>query len=185
MKFRDLGEFIKFLDGKGDLVRISTSVSADLEITEIVDRVVKQGGPALLFENVEGHDFPVLVNTFGSEQRAAWALGVEDLNELSKKVEKLLGLTKGPPAGLIEKGRTLIDLVKMAGFQPKHVRNAPSQEEVLLGSDADLNRLPILKCWPLDAGRFITLPLVITRDPVTGIRNVGMYRIQVYDSQTA
>ena len=185
MKFRDLGEFVKFLEGKGELVRISTPVSSELEITEIVDRVVKQGGPALLFENVDGSDFPVLVNTFGSEKRAAWALGVEDLNELGKKVEKLLGLAKGPPAGCIDKARTLMDLVKIAGFPPKHVRNAPSQEEVLLGNEADLNKLPILKCWPLDAGRFITLPLVITKDPISGVRNVGMYRMQVYDGQTA
>ena len=185
MKFRDLGEFVKFLEGKGELVRISTPVSSELEITEIVDRVVKQGGPALLFENVDGSDFPVLVNIFGSEKRAAWALGVEDLNELGKNVEKLLGLAKGPPAGFIDKARTLMDLVKIAGFPPKHVRNAPSQEEVLLGSEADLNKLPILKCWPLDAGRFITLPLVITKDPISGVRNVGMYRMQVYDGQTA
>ena len=185
MKFRDLGEFVKFLEDKGELLRISTPVSSELEITEIVDRVVKQGGPALLFENVDGSDFPVLVNTFGSERRAAWALGVEDLNELGKKVEKLLGLAKGPPAGFIDKARTLMDLVKIAGFPPKHVRSAPSQEEVLLGSEADLNKLPILKCWPLDAGRFITLPLVITKDPISGVRNVGMYRMQVYDGQTA
>ena len=185
MKFRDLGEFVKFLEDKGELLRISTPVSSELEITEIVDRVVKQGGPALLFENVDGSDFPVLANTFGSERRAAWALGVEDLNELGKKVEKLLGLAKGPPAGFIDKARTLMDLVKIAGFPPKHVRSAPSQEEVLLGSEADLYKLPILKCWPLDAGRFITLPLVITKDPISGVRNVGMYRMQVYDGQTA
>ncbi|MDA0988800.1 MAG: menaquinone biosynthesis decarboxylase [Chloroflexi bacterium] len=185
MKFKDMREFIAFLEGKGELLRIKTAVSSELEITEIADRVVKRGGPALLFENVEGYDMPVLINVYGSAQRTAWALGVESLDELGDRIRKLLGMVQGPPPGLVGKLRTLVDLVKMAGYQPKLVRSAPCQEVVLTGPDADLNRFPILKCWPMDAGRFITLPLVITRDPETGVRNVGMYRMQVYDGQIA
>ena len=185
MKFKDLREFIAFLEEKGELVRVKTPVSCELEITEINDRVVKSGGPALLFENVEGYNIPVLTNTYGSARRIAWALGVESLDDLVARVGKLLGLAQGPPKGLLNKARTLMDLVKMAGTQPKQVRNAPCQEVVLTGQDADLNSLPILKCWPMDAGRFITLPLVISRDPETGARNVGTYRMQVYDGQTA
>ena len=185
MKFKDLREFIAFLEEKGELVRVKTPVSCELEITEINDRVVKSGGPALLFENVEGYNIPVLTNTYGSARRIAWALGVESLDDLVARVGKLLGLAQGPPRGLLNKARTLMDLVKMAGTQPKLVRNAPCQEVVLTGQDADLNSLPILKCWPMDAGRFITLPLVISRDPETGARNVGTYRMQVYDGQTA
>ena len=185
MKFKDLREFIAFLEEKEELVRVKTPVSCELEITEINDRVVKSGGPALLFENVEGYNIPVLTNTYGSARRIAWALGVESLDDLVARVGKLLGLAQGPPRGLLNKARTLMDLVKMAGTQPKQVRNAPCQEVVLTGQDADLNSLPILKCWPMDAGRFITLPLVISRDPETGARNVGTYRMQVYDGQTA
>ena len=185
MKFKDLREFIAFLEEKGELVRVKTPVSCELEITEINDRVVKSGGPALLFENVEGYNIPVLTNTYGSARRIAWALGVESLDDLVARVGKLLGLAQGPPRGLLNKARTLMDLVKMAGTQPKQVRNAPCQQVVLTGQDADLNSLPILKCWPMDAGRFITLPLVISRDPETGARNVGTYRMQVYDGQTA
>jgi 4-hydroxy-3-polyprenylbenzoate decarboxylase len=185
MKFKDIREFIAFLESKGELVRIKTPTSCALEITEITDRVVKLGGPALLFEKVEGYDMPVLINTYGTAQRTAWALGVERLDDLGDRVRKLLGMVQGPPTGLLGKARSLMDLVKMAGYQPKLVHNAPCQDVTLTGPDADMTRLPILKCWPMDAGPFITLPLVITRDPETGARNVGMYRMQVYDGQTA
>ena len=140
-------------------------------------RQERRPGPPV--ENVQGYDIPVLINTYGSAQRTAWALGVEQLDDLADRVRKLLGLMQGPPAGLLDKARTLMDLIKMAGTQPKLVRQAPCQEVVLTGRDADLNSLPILKCWPMDAGRFITLPLVISRDPETGVRNVGTYRMQV------
>ena len=125
MRFRDIREFISFLESKGELLRIKTSVSSELEITEITDRVVKQGGPALLFENVEGYDMPVLINAYGSVQRMAWALGVDRLDDLGSRVRKLLGMVQGPPPGILDKVRTLIDLIKMAGYQPKLVRNAP------------------------------------------------------------
>ena len=177
-------DFIAFLEEKGQLRRIRTSVSCELEITEIVDRSVKSGGPALLFENVEGHDFPVLINIFGTHQRMAWALGVDHLDELTERIRKILGITQGPPAGMLGKLRMLGDLVGMARSQPKVVRRAPCQEVVLTGEAADLNILPALKCWPMDSGRYITLPLVISRDPESGRRNVGTYRMQIYDAHT-
>ena len=184
MKFKDLREFIAFLDRQGELRRISAPVSCELEIAEIADRVVKRGGPALLFENISGHDIPVLINMYGSEQRMAWALGVDKLDDLVERFQGLLQLTQGPPKGLTNKVRTLGQLVRLGSFQPKTVRNAPCQEVVLDGEDIDLFRFPILKCWPLDAGRFITLPLVISRDPNTGVQNYGTYRLQVFDART-
>ena len=184
MKFKDLREFISFLEQRQQLHRIQTPVNCELEITEIVDRVVKGGGPALLFENVTGYDIPVVINLFGSEQRMAWALGVEKLDDLVERVQGLLQLMHGPPEGLMNKLRTLGQLVHMGSFQPKTVRNGPCQEVVLQGDEVDLFKLPILKCWPLDGGRYITLPLVITRDPETGMQNYGTYRLQVYDRNT-
>ena len=152
MRFKDIREFITFLEERGELCRVTASVSCDLEIAEIADRMSKHGGPALLFENVEGHEIPVLVNTYGSMQRMAWAMGVEHLDELGERVGKLLSLVQGPPHGIIEKLRTLDQLRKMAGYQPKTVRRASCQEVVLTGDQVDLTRLPILKCWPLDGG---------------------------------
>ena len=184
MKFKDLREFISFLEKKDDIRRIQAPVSCELEITEITDRVIKRGGPALLFENVTGYDMPVVINIFGSEQRMAWALGVEKLDEVVERVQGLLQLMHGPPEGLLNKLRTLGQLVHMGSFQPKTVRNAPCHEVVLQGDEVDLLKFPILKCWPLDGGRFITLPLVITRDPETGVQNYGTYRLQVYDRNT-
>lgn len=173
-----------FLEGKGELRRITTPVDSQLEITEIADRVVKTGGPALLFENVTGYDMPVLINMFGTSQRMAWGLGVDKLDDLVERVEGLLQLMHGPPEGLINKLRTLGKLVHLGSFQPKTVGSAPCQEIVLQGEDVDLFQLPVLKCWPMDAGRFITLPLVITSDPETGVQNYGTYRMQVFDRNT-
>ena len=184
MKFKDLREFIAFLEEKNELRRIKTPVSWKLEITEIADRVIKSGGPALLFENVIGYDTPVLINMFGSDRRMAWALGVDHLDELVDRVEGLLQLRHGPPEGLMNKLRTLGQLVNLGSFQPKTVGNAPCQDVVYRGDEVDLFRMPVLKCWPLDGGRFITLPLVITRNPQTGVQNYGTYRLQVYDRNT-
>ncbi len=184
MKFKDLHEFIAFLEQKGELRRISSPVSWDLEISEIADRMVKRGGPALLFENVVGYDIPVLINIFASERRMAWALGVERLEDLVERFQGLLGLMHGPPEGLLNKLRTLGQLVHVGSFQPKTVRRAPCQEVIVEGEAVNLFQLPIIKCWPLDGGRYITLPLVITRDPETGIQNYGTYRMQVYDEKT-
>ena len=158
-------------------------VSSELEITEIADRMVKSGGPALLFERVVGKDFPVAIGLFGTRARTAFALGVEDLDELAQKVERLLALSPGR-GGLSALMGLLPKLPLLRGFFPKRVRRAPVQEVVLKGEAVDLTRLPVLKCWPLDGGPFITLPLVITRDPETGELNLGMYRMQVLDRRS-
>ena len=184
MKFKDLREFIRFLEDKGELRRITTPVNHELEITEITDRVIKSGGPALLFENVTGFDAPVLINMYGTHQRTAWALGVEKVDDLVERIDGLLNLMHGPPKGLINKLRTLGQVVQLGSHQPKTVNNAPCQEVVIQGDDVDLYKFPVMKCWPLDGGPFVTLPLVITRDPETGVQNYGTYRMQVYDKQT-
>lgn len=184
MAFADLREFITHLESRGELRRVTVPVSRDLEIAEITDRVSK--GPdaqnkALLFERVEGFEMPILINTFGTARRTAWALGVEDLNELSARVEKLLDLRM--PGTFLDKLRKLGDLFDLAKAGPKHVSAAACQEVVETRSPS-LKSLPILQCWPKDAGHYITLPLVFTRDPVSGARNVGMYRLQVFDDRT-
>src|SRR5262245_54362267 len=184
MAFNDLREFIAHLEKHGQLRRVTAPVSRDLEITEITDRVSKglaERHVALLFENVQGLTTPVLINAFGSAERMAAALGVERLNDLSSRVEKLLDLRM--PGSLMDKLRRLGDLFDLAKAGPKRVRSAPCQE-VVETAWPSLAGLPILRCWPGDGGRYITLPLVFTHDPVTGARNVGMYRLQVYDEQT-
>ena len=182
--FKDLADFINFLEEKKELVRISTPVSSELEITEIADRTIKNNGPALLFENVDEKQIPVLINLFGSESRMAWALGIDNLNELSDIANKLINLPKNPPKSLMGKLKILNELINLSKSSPKILKKAPCQDIVLTGSDINLFELPILKCWPDDAGKFITLPLVITRNLNTGQRNVGTYRMQVYDEKT-
>ena len=184
MAFADLRQFIAQLESQGELRRIAAPVSRDLEIAEIADRVSK--GPAsqnkaLLFERVEGFEMPVLINTFGTARRMAWALGVENLNELSGRVEKLLDLKM--PGSFFDKLKKLGDLFDLAKSGPKRVSSGPCQEVVETRSPS-LTSLPILQCWPKDAGHYITLPLVFTRDPERGSRNVGMYRLQVFDDRT-
>ena len=184
MSFKDLREFMTFLEEKGDLTRVKTQVSSELEITEIAHRVFKSGGPALLFEDVAGYEMPVLINIFGSARRMGWALGVDKLDDLGDRFRELLGLVQGPPEGILNKLRTLGQILSLGSFSPRTVRRAPCQEVVLEGEDVDLTQLPILKCWPLDGGRYITLPLVISKDPETGVQNYGTYRLQVYDPRT-
>jgi 4-hydroxy-3-polyprenylbenzoate decarboxylase len=182
--FRDLQEFVAHLERHGALRRVSVPVSAELEITEITDRVSKgpaAGNVALLFERVEGSEIPVLVNAFGSRQRMAWALGVDDLEEVGARVAKLLDLRV--PGGAMARLRKLGALIDVAKAAPRHVTQAPCQE-VVETSRPSLVGLPVLTCWPEDAGRFITLPAVFTRDPGSGVRNVGMYRLQVFDDRT-
>ena len=184
MAFDDLREFVAHLEKHGQLRRVRARVSRDLEIAEITDRVSKgrsEGNQALLFEQVDGFDVPVLINAFGSPERMAAALGVEHLRDLSARVAKLLDLRM--PGSLFDKLRKLGDLFDVAKAGPKRVRSAPCQEMVETDQPS-LTSLPILRCWPGDAGRYITLPLVFTRDPVTGARNVGMYRLQVHDDRT-
>lgn len=180
MGYRDLREFISVLEQKGELKRIHAEVDPELEITEITDRTVKSGGPALLFENVKGYAMPVLTNMFGTLDRMKLALSTTDLNLLGEEIGRLL--QPELPQSLMEKLKMLPKLAQLSSFIPKAVRTGPCKEVV--EKDPDLTLLPVLKCWPEDAGPFITLPLVFTRDPETGQRNVGMYRMQVYDGKT-
>ncbi|MGE5673895.1 MAG: menaquinone biosynthesis decarboxylase [Mycobacterium leprae] len=183
--FKDLHEFAHACEKRGWLKRIKARVNPYLEIAEITDRVSKMpgGGYALLFENVEGSEFPVLTNAFGSMERICLALGVEKLDDLADRIRDLMKLPGPGGGGLLDKlgqGMKLLDVAKST--QPKVVTKAPCQEVVML--EPDLSKLPVLTTWPQDGGPFITLPSVITRDPKTGGRNIGMYRMQVYDKQT-
>ena len=185
MSFKNLKEFIEFLESKNELRRISIEVDSELEISEITDRTIKNGGPALLFENVKGFEIPVITNIFGTHKRTAWALGVSDSSELTDKVRNILGMVQTPPKSMIEKLKTLKDIVGVAKTQPKTIKKAPCQEIINIGDDIDLQSLPHIKCWPMDGGKYITLPLVISKDPDTHKRNVGIYRMQVFDATSA
>ena len=184
MAFTDLREFVAHLEQHGRLHRVTVPVSRDLEITEITDRVSKRSrgaNVALLFEHVDGFDMPVLVNAFGSEDRMTAALGVERLDDLGARVARLLDLKMpGTFAGRLKKLGTLIDIAKAA---PRHVTQAPCQE-IVETANPSIAGLPVLQCWPGDGGRYITLPGVFTREALTGARNVGMYRLQVFDDRT-
>ena len=194
MAYNDLREWIAALERAGELRRIKTEVDPVLEIAEITDRVskgrfagegaratLKPGGPALLFENPKGSDIPVLINQFGSERRMRMALGVDSLDEVADRIRQFMDVKS--PQGFLDKIKMLPMLAEMGKFFPKTVSTGPCKE-VIRKSNFDLSHLPILKCWPQDADRFITLPCVVTRDPKTGKRNVGMYRMQVYDGQS-
>src|SRR5207244_4477663 len=159
---------------EGELVRVGAQVDPKLEVTEIVDRTVRAGGPALLFERPKGSAIPLLINQFGTERRMCLAFGVESLDDVAAKLSELLELQ--PPEGLAAKVRGLKTLKSIADSRPKVVKRGACQELVLQGDEVDLGVLPVQTCWPGDAGPFITLPAVITRDPRTGERNVGMYR---------
>jgi 4-hydroxy-3-polyprenylbenzoate decarboxylase len=178
----DLREWIDLLEREGELVRVRAEVDADLEITEIVDRTVKAGGPALLFERVRGSERPLLINQFGTERRMCLALGVSRLDDVAERVSDVLEMQ--PPEGLVAKVRGLQKLKSLADSMPRTVRRGACQEVVLEGDAVDLGLLPVQRCWPGDPAPFITLPAVITRDPRTGGRNVGMYRMQVLDRRT-
>ena len=186
MQYHSLREFIDRLENENELVRIKDHVSPILEITEITDRVSKQpgGGKALLFENVEGSNIPVLINAFGSSKRINMALGVRDIEKIPNDIDKYLKIK--PPSSLLEKVKLLPMLLEAAAFPPKMVssRQASCQEVVLTGDDVDLGKIPILQCWPNDAGRFITFPIVVNRTIDRKLRNVGLYRMQVYDKKT-
>lgn len=184
MAYKDLREFVAELEKRGWLKRIKIPVSCDLEITEITDRVSKRegaGNVALLFENVIGYDIPVLINAFGSMERMALALGVSTIEDVADEIRTMLKL---PYISLQNKLDviSIIPMIKRAINFPKYVKNAPCQE--IIERDPDLDKFPILRCWPQDGGPFITLPLVFTKNPATGKRNVGMYRLQKYDKKT-
>ncbi|NLV21618.1 MAG: menaquinone biosynthesis decarboxylase [Syntrophomonadaceae bacterium] len=182
MAYKDLHEFISLLETRGELVRIKTMVDPELEITEITDRVSKALGPALLFENVKGSDFPVLINAYGTIKRMAMSLQVEHLDDIGAEITELLQMADNVPTTMLGKVKLLPRLAELSSFFPRMVKSGSCQEVVSM--QPDLDQFPILKCWPQDAGRFITLPQVYTRNPRTGKRNLGMYRLQVYDKNT-
>jgi 4-hydroxy-3-polyprenylbenzoate decarboxylase len=176
-----LREFIAKLEKEGELRRITAEVDPVLEITEITDRVTRAGGPALLFEHPKGSRIPLLINMLGAERRMNLALEVSKVEEVADRIRGLLELQ--PPQGLLGKIKMLPKLAELGSFFPKTVKRGPCKE-VIRRENFSLHEFPILKCWPKDAGRFITWPLVITRNPETGKRNVGVYRMQMYDERT-
>ena len=184
--YNSLREFILRLEQEGELLRVREEVSPFLEITEITDRVSKMpgGGKALLFEKVKGSAFPVLINAFGSQKRIRMALGVGDVEEIAGDIRELIEFA--PPKGISEKLALIPKLFEFTKVPPRKFKgtNPPCQEIVLTGEAVDLSKIPVLTCWPKDGGPFITLPLVFTRSPSNGKRNVGMYRMHVYDKKT-
>lgn len=181
MAYKDLPDFIRQLDEKGLLKRIKVEVDSELEITEIADRVSKQYGPALLFEKVKGSPYPVLINAMGTYERMSMALGVEKLDDIGGGIEEFIDMSNY--LGLMKKVQALPKLARMTAVFPIKLPTKGACQEVI-EENPDLSTLPVLKCWPGDGGRFITLPLVITKDPETHIQNMGMYRLQVYDKNT-
>ena len=180
MKFRDLREFLDMLEANGDLVRIKEEIDPNLEMTEIADRTLRGGGPALLFENPEGYDVPLLANLFGTEKRVAQGMGADSIEALREIGELLAYLRQpDPPKGM----RDLIDkaplLKKVLNMGPKTISRPPCQDVVIDGDDIDLNKLPIQTCWPGDVGPLVTWPLVITRGPEKPRMNLGIYRMQL------
>ena len=182
MAYSDLREFIAALEKAGELKRIPFEVDPYLEITEFADRAVKGGGPALLFEKPKGYSVPLLINSLASERRMQIALQVEEFQQIADRISEYLQMQM--PQGLLGKLSMLPKLAEMGSFFPKIVSSAPCQEVVLKGDQIDLGRLPVLTCWPQDGGPYITLPMVFTKNPETGKRNCGMYRMQVYDART-
>ena len=184
--YKSLADFVNKLEGAGELIRISTPVTSELEIAEITDRMVKTkgGGKALLFEKTD-KGFAVLTNLYGSERRMAMALGVERLEDISERFDKLIGTVTSPKENLVDKLRLLPLLGEASKWFPRKKKGRGACQQIILkGEEAKLSLLPILKCWPHDGGRFVTLPMVHTADPITGIRNVGMYRMQVFNDHT-
>lgn len=182
MAYKDLQDFIKHLEEKGLLKRITVQVDPELEITEITDRISKQSGPALLFENVKNSAYPVLTNAMGTYERMSMALGVEKLDDIGKDIEEFIDLSNY--LGMMKKFKALPKLARMTTIFPLKLPIRGACQEVIEKDEPNLFTLPVLKCWPKDAGRFITLPLVITKDPETNMQNMGMYRLQLFDKNT-
>jgi len=181
MPFADLRDFIRALEKNDELKRISFEVDPYLEITDFADRAVKQNGPALLFENPKGSTVPLLINAFASMRRMELALGVNNIDDIAVRIAGFLEMQK--PEGLLEKLKMIPKLNEIRAAFPKTVSDGPCKD-VIRREDFSLDEFPILHCWPGDGGRFITLPMVFSKDPKTGKRNCGMYRMQVYDGQT-
>lgn len=180
MAFRNLEEFLNVLERENELVRIKEYVNPKLEIAEITDRISKSkdGGKALLFENT-GYDFPVLMNAYGSENRMCLALGVANLNDTAKEIENLFKLLSSPKGNIIDKLKLLPKLGQFASWMPKVLGGRGECQQIIM-QDPDINKLPVITCWPKDGGPFVTLPIIHTKDPNNHSRNVGMYRMQVF-----
>lgn len=177
--FTSTQQWIDFLEKKGQLVRIREYIDPKLEITEITDRVSKHYGPALLFENT-GTEFPLLINSMGTEQRMAWALGKDKLDDVAAEIESLIKQLTSPKENFMDKLKMLPALSSIASWMPKTIKGRGVCQEIVM-KEPDLSKLPVLKCWPEDGGRFLTLPIIHTKDPNTGMRNVGLYRMQVFE----
>jgi 4-hydroxy-3-polyprenylbenzoate decarboxylase len=187
--YQDLREFVEKLEKERELVRVRTEVDPVLEITEVTQRLARDParqhdsvGPALLFAKPKGSRYPLLINAFGSVRRMALALEVNELEEVAARIQEFLAMET--PQGLFDKIKMLPKLAELGSFFPKTVKTGICKEVKHFGTEVNVLDFPILKCWPQDAGRFITFPLVFTRNPQTGKRNVGMYRMQVYDERT-
>ena len=180
--FKNTRQFISELESRDDLHRIKTEVDPYLEITEIADRMIKKDGPALLFEKVNVSSFPVLINAFGSFERMQTALNCNSFDDIGRRIESYMKIQ--PPGSLSDKIKMLFTLKEVADYVPKTVKHAPCHDVILDKNSPLLDALPILTCWPDDGGPFITLPVVITKDPESGIQNAGMYRMHKYDKAT-
>ncbi|HJZ85530.1 MAG TPA: menaquinone biosynthesis decarboxylase [Polyangia bacterium] len=177
MAYRSLAEFVARLEAAGELLRIGRELDPRLEIAELAAQTVRRGGPALLCEKVRGSRFPLLIGAYAGARRMAWALGCQDLEEHARAIEELVRAQ--PPSGWMDKLRMLPKLARVAQAAPRlSSGRAPCQEVVM--DPPDLGALPVMTCWPRDGGPFLTMPVVITKDPDTGVRNLGMYRMQVY-----
>jgi 4-hydroxy-3-polyprenylbenzoate decarboxylase len=186
MAYKGLGDFVAAIEARGELKRIKVEVDAELEIAEIADRVMRKGGPALLFERVKGSAYPLLINAMGSEPRMALALGSKSLDEKAADIEELLDWAWSrarDPSILGSLPSAIPKLPAFLSLLPKRVSRPPCRE--LVSDTEGFGSMPVLKCWPKDGGRFLTLPVVCTKDPETGEQNMGMYRMQVYDDRTA
>lgn len=181
MAFRNQQEFIETLEREGELVRISAYVNPKLEMAEITDRISKSpgGGKALLFENT-GYPYPVVMNAYGSEKRMCLALGVKDLNDTASEIESLFKLISSPKESLADKLRLLPKLGQFASWMPRVKKGRGECQDIINIDDPDITCLPVITCWPKDGGPFVTLPIIHTKDPDSGTRNVGMYRMQVF-----
>ena len=181
MAYSDLREFISALEKNKELRRIPFEVDPYLEITEFADRAVKNGGPALLFEKPKGSNVPVLINSFASQRKMEIALQVDSVEEVAGRISEYLEMRM--PEGLLGKLKMLPKLAEVGAFFPKSVSSGPCKD-VIRRDNFSLSEYPILHCWPEDGGRFITLPMVFSKNPDTGKRNCGCYRLQVYDERT-
>ena len=179
MPFTGLSDYLRQLEARGELVRVSAAVDPCLEMTELADRLVKRGGPALLFEHPRGADFPLAIGLYGTRARTEFALG-DSLERLAERMR--CWVQTEPPTTMVEKLKQLPRLAELAGYLPKSVASGPCKQVVM--DPPDLSRLPVMTCWPGDGGPYFTLPMVFTIDPDTGRRNCGMYRLQVFDQRT-